>query len=227
MKNISNYPVFEKWNFEETDTFGGEANYAWVNRVSIQMPVGSDKNAIKKAVDKEFGYEGGIFSINEIGEGFEIVPTGACVIVFATPDMDYEASQNHSFLDFWRGFIDCLIWQATDDEGTSLDDLGADVSMIDTGDLKSIWGECYSFFQQTEHLITDDNYASRLPSDVDSVFEIAGHDYCLTRNGHGAGFWDGDWSNDIGEILSAFANEHPAIYVDYEGEGSPIHVGSY
>jgi len=26
-----------------------------------------------------------------------------------------------------------------------------------------------------------------------SVYEMAAHDFWLTRNGHGAGFWDGDW----------------------------------
>lgn len=28
--------------------------------------------------------------------------------------------------------------------------------------------------------------------------ESAGHDFLLTRNGHGAGFWDGDWSEADG-----------------------------
>jgi hypothetical protein len=31
----------------------------------------------------------------------------------------------------------------------------------------------------------------------------AGHDFWLTRNGHGAGFWDGDWDDAIGERLTA------------------------
>ena len=29
----------------------------------------------------------------------------------------------------------------------------------------------------------------------------AGHDFWLTRNGHGAGFWDGDWSQPAQDIL--------------------------
>lgn len=31
----------------------------------------------------------------------------------------------------------------------------------------------------------------------------AGHDFWLTRNGHGAGFWDGDWPEEIGNRLTA------------------------
>lgn len=29
------------------------------------------------------------------------------------------------------------------------------------------------------------------------------HDFFLTRNGHGAGFWDGDWPEAEGKILTA------------------------
>ena len=32
--------------------------------------------------------------------------------------------------------------------------------------------------------------------------ERAGHDFWLTRNHHGAGFWDGDWPEDVDEKLT-------------------------
>ncbi len=32
--------------------------------------------------------------------------------------------------------------------------------------------------------------------------EQAGHDFWLTRNGHGAGFWDGDWPEPYGDMLN-------------------------
>lgn len=32
-----------------------------------------------------------------------------------------------------------------------------------------------------------------------SPWEQAGHDFWLTRNGHGAGFWDGDWQDGNGD----------------------------
>lgn len=32
--------------------------------------------------------------------------------------------------------------------------------------------------------------------------EQAGHDFWLTRNGHGAGFWDGDWPEPYAEMLT-------------------------
>lgn len=49
----------------------------------------------------------------------------------------------------------------------------------------------------------------------------AGHDFALTRNGHGAGFWDGDWpvygdlltkaSESFGEI-DPYAGDDGLIY---------------
>ena len=37
---------------------------------------------------------------------------------------------------------------------------------------------------------------------IDSNPQQAGHDFWLTRNRHGAGFWDGDWPVAQGEMLT-------------------------
>jgi hypothetical protein len=34
--------------------------------------------------------------------------------------------------------------------------------------------------------------------------EIVAHDFWLTRNGHGAGFWDGDYEEEKGERLTKY-----------------------
>ena len=39
--------------------------------------------------------------------------------------------------------------------------------------------------------------------EIDSAYASAGHDFWLTRNGHGAGFWDGDWPKEEGERMDA------------------------
>ena len=41
--------------------------------------------------------------------------------------------------------------------------------------------------------------------DGSGPFEMAGHDFWLTRNGHGAGFWDGDWPEPYGDRLDRAA----------------------
>ena len=39
-----------------------------------------------------------------------------------------------------------------------------------------------------------------------------GHDFWLTRQGHGAGFWDGDYSEELGKRLTAKAKAMGEIY---------------
>ena len=39
----------------------------------------------------------------------------------------------------------------------------------------------------------------------DWPLDQAGHDFWLTRNGHGAGFWDGDWKDSAGASLTEIA----------------------
>ena len=48
----------------------------------------------------------------------------------------------------------------------------------------------------------------------------AGHDFFLTRCGHGAGYWDGDWPEPYAEILTkaaqAFCEVTPILGDDGE-----------
>jgi len=53
--------------------------------------------------------------------------------------------------------------------------------------------------------------------------ELAGHDFWLTRNGHGAGFWDGDWPKRDGEILTKASKAYGGSYI-YVGDDKKIHV---
>lgn len=39
--------------------------------------------------------------------------------------------------------------------------------------------------------------------DIDGKYRRAGRDFWLTRNGHGAGFWDGDWPKGVEDRLTA------------------------
>tara|TARA_R100001530_G_scaffold106025_1_gene74048 strand:- start:761 stop:1126 length:366 start_codon:yes stop_codon:yes gene_type:complete len=43
----------------------------------------------------------------------------------------------------------------------------------------------------------------------------AGHDFWLTRQGHGAGFWDGDWSEPFAKLLSAGSECYGEFYPEF------------
>jgi len=51
----------------------------------------------------------------------------------------------------------------------------------------------------------------------------AGHDFWLTRNGHGAGFWDGDWPDTYADILTKGAQGY-GEFQTYQGAGGMIYA---
>jgi hypothetical protein len=53
--------------------------------------------------------------------------------------------------------------------------------------------------------------------------EQAGHDFWLTRNGHGAGFWDGDWPEPAATELTDAAHAAGEISA-YLGDDGFIHL---
>ncbi len=66
--------------------------------------------------------------------------------------------------------------------------------------------------------------------DVDELseddLERLGVDFWLTRNGHGAGFWDGDWDrfgDDVGDRLTEIAKAFPEVNL-YRGDDDRIYM---
>jgi hypothetical protein len=53
--------------------------------------------------------------------------------------------------------------------------------------------------------------------------KYVGHDFALTRNGHGAGFWDGDYPEPAAGCLTAASHEcgEQSLYV---GDDGRLHV---
>lgn len=95
---------------------------------------------------------------------------------------------------FTEAYIDCLLWSECDDNGEPLED-SFDVWDISPQSLREIIDDCQDFQEaQAEHLEELDD------SDC-------GHDFCLTRNGHGAGFWDRGYG-ELGERLSVEARAY-------------------
>lgn len=55
---------------------------------------------------------------------------------------------------------------------------------------------------------------------IDGRFQQAGHDFWLTRNRHGAGFWEVSyWPKEVGDVLTKTAHEFGEIslYVGDDG----------
>lgn len=106
---------------------------------------------------------------------------------------------------FTFAYIECLLWSEIDDNEEPLDK-NYMVEDIDPQTLREIVEDCQSF--QDEHR-----------SMIEGKEERAGHDFCLTRNHHGAGFWDGDWPDDEDEILTSSSHSYGELnlYVGDDG----------
>lgn len=90
------------FQYEYTDTFGGEANYSWVNRGYIPTEGKALTEAqIKRRAKKAVGLSGVRGRWEDFGDTFAFRPYGACVILFVSFDYGYidgtwDAVQSHT-----------------------------------------------------------------------------------------------------------------------------------
>jgi len=83
--------------------------------------------------------------------------------------------------EFTQGYIEALMWVAQDEKGYAYDNLTFD--MLEPETVKKMVADCESFQSQNADLLSTVYETGRGPNN-------AGQDFALTRNGHGAGFWD-------------------------------------
>ncbi len=89
---------------------------------------------------------------------------------------------------FAWGYIYCAFWSSVGEDGFPLDD-NYDATDLAPETLERMMVDCASFKEQ---------YWESICGNLSG----AGHDFWLTRNHHGAGFWDGDWPQDVGQNLT-------------------------
>lgn len=113
--------------------------------------------------------------------------------------MDADFQENMS--EFLNAYITCALWSSIDDNDDPLDsayskeDIDADSLMLMTVD-------CYNFYHK--------NFKNDLPANYS--YSQAGHDFWLTRNGHGAGYWDRGLGRD-GEVFTTRAQNEGEVYL--------------
>jgi hypothetical protein len=105
-----------------------------------------------------------------------------------------------------RAYIDCALWSSTDEDGNPLLDT---FETTDLADDSPAWDDCDDFL----------SYVGQQVRTIDP--EQCGHDFWLTRNGHGAGFWDRGLGR-LGEALTIAAKTFGSVDL-YVGDDSRIH----
>ena len=110
---------------------------------------------------------------------------------------------------FTTAYIETALWSSTDnsdDSGGNPLDNNYCIKDIAPETLATIMEDCEAF--QQAHA-----------DDIAGNLEQAGHDFWLTRNHHGAGFWDGDWPDDVGERLTEASDVYGSVdlYIGDDG----------
>lgn len=128
----------------------------------------------------------------------------------------------NNFQEFFNAYMEAIIWadSPTDDNGR---EFFIDIDDIDPECVDAAAVDCQKFLELageiTPAMRRASNYRDVPILDAESAMTQAGHDFWLTRNHHGAGFWDGDWTDEAGERLTKIAQSFPeqSLYVGDDG----------
>lgn len=133
---------------------------------------------------------------------------------------------------FIEGYIDALLWSESacarwsdslgryvpDESETgeyesgdsSFESLNFDRSDLSVSALRDIEIDCKEFYEENSALWNNEKDEDR--------DDYAGHNFLLTRNGHGSGFWDGDYPIS-GDALSERSRVYGETSAMLNGDG--------
>ena len=115
---------------------------------------------------------------------------------------------------FLASYIETALWSSTDDNGTPLDRLDLELADETREQMRL---DCESFETKVRTLLEplDMSVINSIPNPA-----YVAHDFWLTRNGHGAGFWDGDYPEELGKQLTDLAHSFGecTLYIGDDGK---------
>ena len=125
---------------------------------------------------------------------------------------DYKM-ETQNFNAFFNAYITAALWSSVDDNDDPLDS-NYTAESIEPVTLEKMKADCHKFITE------NDNLLSQVYKTVDG-YSSAGHDFWLTRNGHGAGFWDRGFGY-IGDALTDRSTEFKECLL-YVGDDNLIY----
>lgn len=106
---------------------------------------------------------------------------------------------------FINAYLECALWASMDEMCEPFDGLYTADDIAEEA-RKAMLGDCARFWQAHQVDIRENPVR-------------AGHDFWLTRNGHGAGFWEGPWPEKVGRVLTEASKVYGScdLYVGDDG----------
>ncbi len=160
-------------------------------------------------VAMDVGRELGIYPVQKRGRKDWDPRSGALGAMRSRKSWDPRQKWNQIDLDmFTTSYIEAAIWSSSDEHGEPLDSSYSTEDM-DASTIQKMEDDAFEFLKQNWEL-------------VQLNLIVAGHDFWLTRNHHGAGFWDGDWPGRAGEILTKNSDAFGS-YELYVGDDNKVY----
>ncbi len=100
---------------------------------------------------------------------------------------------------FTIGYLECALWSSTDDTGRPLDDR-YEIQHLTRKALVECMNDCRDFQAEQADVLAQAGSPAR-----------NGHDFWLTRNRHGAGFWDRGYSRDVSDTLTTASHVYGSV----------------
>jgi len=111
-----------------------------------------------------------------------------------------------------KSYLATALWSSTDDDCEPLDS-NYDIRDFSKEDLYRAKRDLINFFDMAKELLDKEKEQGITEGQI-------AHDFWLTRNGHGAGFWDGMYEN--GDELTEIAGKFKGIDI-YVGDDNKIY----
>lgn len=141
----------------------------------------------------------------------------AMLMYLETAPVEGGAPEIDSFTD---AYIAAALWSTndeSDDAGGQPLDRNYSPENIAPESMQRMLADCAHFQTTYGHLLIDEHIEHRRGKSTPQ--EMAGHDFWMTRNRHGVGFWDGDWNARVEAVLTEAARSYGEadLYVGDDG----------
>lgn len=126
---------------------------------------------------------------------------------------DYNSDSVDSLDQFTRAYLEAALWASMDEEGQPLDK-NYNLDDFSWEAVRKAVRDCDRFRREAGDLLDATN-----ASDATNAL-----DFWLTRNGHGAGFWDREYGDELRGMLTELAQRHREISL-YVGDDGLLYFG--
>jgi hypothetical protein len=112
--------------------------------------------------------------------------------------------------EFVDAYLEAALWTAIDEAGNPLRNFSLDDFSQEAVD---------QAIEDCDRFVTENRKDLEIHGITSEIKAHHGHDFWLTRNGHGAGYWDRGYDQEVGDRLTAAAEAYGQEDVERSSNG--------